>query len=67
MSSTMGVISEASAASRDLEKPLGLIDGIMLAYKASKTAVTQSAHLMQHQPCGCLVSGGVIVCALVYV
>ena len=34
---------QASAAARDLEKPPGLIDGIMLAYKASKTAVTQSA------------------------
>ena len=43
MSSAMGIISQASAASRQLDKPLGLTDGIMVAYKASKTAVTQSA------------------------
>jgi hypothetical protein len=44
MSSAMGIISRASAGARQLDKPLGLTDGIMLAYKASKTAVTQSAH-----------------------
>ncbi len=38
---------QASAAARDLEKPLGLTDGIMLAYKASKTAVTQSARCVR--------------------
>ena len=48
MSSIMGVISEASAAARHPEKPLGLTDGIMLAYKASKTAVTQSAPHRRH-------------------
>ena len=44
MSSAMGIVSQASEASRDPAKPLGVTDGIMLSYKASKTAVTQSAH-----------------------
>ena len=47
MSSAMGIISRASEASRDVEKPLGLFDGIMVAYKASKSAVTQGTRALR--------------------
>ena len=45
MSSAASIMSVASAASRNLEAPFGYSDGVMLAYKSSKSAVTQSAAL----------------------
>ena len=43
MSSGAAIMSTASAASRDLQEPFGYSDGIMVAYKASKSALNQRA------------------------
>ena len=41
MSSAAAIMSGASAGSRDLEAPFNYADGVMVAYKASKTALNQ--------------------------
>ncbi len=46
MSSGAAVMSRASAASRNLETPLNFADGIMIAYKASKSALNQGAQCL---------------------
>lgn len=43
MSSMGGVMSNTSAEARDREKAPGFVDGIMVAYKASKSALNQRA------------------------
>ena len=43
MSSGAAVMSRASKASRDPDTPLNFADGIMIAYKASKSALNQGA------------------------
>ena len=43
VSSGAASMSRASAASRDLQAPLGSTDGVMIAYKASKSALNQGA------------------------
>ena len=50
MSSGAAVMSRASAASRDLEMPLNFADGIMIAYKASKSALNQGARCNDAKP-----------------
>ena len=43
MSSMGGVMSNSSADARDLDKAPGFSDGIMIAYKTSKSALNQRA------------------------
>ncbi len=50
MSSGAAIMSMASAASRDLQEPFGYSDGVMVAYKASKSALNQRAYPCRNQP-----------------
>ena len=43
MSSAAAIMSGASVGSRDSEAPFNYADGVMVAYKASKSALNQGA------------------------
>ena len=60
MSSMGGCIGPTSQDSRELQKPLGFADGVIVPYKASKAALNQGTCQSHRMCCMALIERGML-------